>query len=103
MKREPRSRGSKQRTVPEVQHNLRELCTELRRIEGRLAELYDPQLSPSSPDYEALMELEGKIDCVRNDLLDDAIATLEVATALSPAQLRLNFLFRPEWPSGERA
>ncbi len=62
-------------SISEVQTSLLQTARELRAIDHRLAELAEsiqPRLDQRLPD-----ELHGGTQCVRHDLLSDAIETLE--------------------------
>jgi len=82
--------------LPSTRKTLREVATELRSLDGRLA--FAAQALVDIPDtgdgFSMLCELRGAIDGVREDLLADAIETLEVAGTLSEGELRRRFAER---------
>ncbi len=108
--------------VAETQHALRAAVTELQAVDRRLAglaerlpapgssaessmgsgiESHGPQRSAASEGARgeagcsvALIELRGTIDCVRTDLLADAIDTLEAAGNVTEEELRRRFAQR---------
>ncbi len=80
----------------QVQRSLRAAARELEAIERRLTAL-GAQLPPPAEPFELLGELRAAIDCVRGDLLADAIATLQAAGSRSESRLRRECLCRRQW------
>lgn len=87
------------RTLAEVQDEVVEVAVELVRINKRLNDL--AQSVPLPPDIEQMRKnrvpetgavyLHGMIDVVRQDLLDDAIATLLAGANRRDVDLREEF------------
>jgi hypothetical protein len=82
-------------SVGETQEAIWEVATELRRVEGRIGELCEILPKPGH-EFEPLAELWGVLDCVKRDLLADAIRTLEIATTQDEDQLRREYDWRHE-------
>lgn len=80
----------------EVQDELKLTVDSLRHIGERLKEI-GTKLPEPSRAFEALAELRAVMDCVRNDLLDDAVETLTCATTLSEEQMKVRFEERLKW------
>ncbi len=54
------------------------ICADLREVDEQLAQICETLPAPT-PTFNARGELRGKIQCVRTDLLRDAITTLNEA------------------------
>lgn len=85
-----------------AQAALRELAESLYKIDERLAESVR-RLPASSDQFDALAEVRAAIECVRADLLTDAIATLLAVAASSEIQLQACYEERRKWAAVARA
>ena len=83
-------------SVSGLQHQLAEITADLRRIDQRLDTLAQNLPEPDE-DFHILKELRAAADCVRGDLLQDAIETLDNAATLSPIELWRRFEERKQW------
>ena len=90
------SNSDKCPSVSGIQHQLAEITADLRRIDHRLETLVQ-DLPELDEDFHILKELRAAADCVRGDLLQDAIETLDNAATLSPIELRRRFEERKQW------
>lgn len=63
---------------PEVQRTLFRVRAKLRESDAELAQLCKALPEPTE-DFDAWAELRGTLECVRTDLLEDALATLRTA------------------------
>ena len=79
-----------------AQAALREMAESLHRIDERLAESVC-RLPASSDRFDALAEVRAAIECVRADLLTDAITTLLAVAASSESQLQACYEERRKW------
>lgn len=77
-----------QRVLFRVRAKLYESDTELERLCGTLPE--------PTGDFDARAELRGTLECVRKDLLKDAISTLRVAARRTEEEWRRAFEHRFE-------
>jgi hypothetical protein len=82
-------------SVGETQHAIWEAATELRRVEERIGELCEILPEPGH-EFEPLAELWDVLDCVKRDLLADAIRTLEIAATQNEDQLRREYDWRQQ-------
>lgn len=57
---------------------LLKLCADLREVDQQLAQVCETLPSPTST-FDARAELRGTLECVRTDLLQDAVTTLREA------------------------
>lgn len=73
-----------------IRTTLRDVATELRALERRLASVAEGLPRPCG-QFSMLSELRGVIDCVCDDLLVDAIETFEAAGAMTEGELRQRF------------
>jgi hypothetical protein len=86
-------------TVSRVQAEVLEMAIELIRLDNQLHQLahslpVPPDLSDMNNDWVPHDEgahLHGVIQCVRSDLLQDAIATLRAAAHKKDSELRKDF------------
>ena len=87
-----------QPTTSGTQIAIQSVATELRRIDDRLADisrrLHD---SGDHRGFDAPTELRSAVDCVRSDLLTDAIETLSFAATASEEDLHRSFEERQRW------
>ena len=72
---------------------VRKLASRLRRLDGQLATL-SSELPEPVAEFEAAAELRGIVECVRSDLLADAITTLEAASERDEIGLRMELVKR---------
>ena len=79
-----------------AQREIRGIVEALRRIDDQLA-VSAHQLPVSSDRFDALAEVRAAIDCVRTDLLADAIETLTAAATATERQLKACFEERRQW------
>ena len=79
------------RSLKRAQGTLREILPDLRAISERLASL--EETVPDSED-PVVSELREGLACVQDELLDDAIQTLETVANSNAAELREAFLNR---------
>lgn len=87
-----------QATGPGSQSAIQSVATELRRIDNRLAEISRRLQGSGDPrGFDVPTELRGAVDCVRSDLLTDAIETLSFAATASEADLHRSFEERQRW------
>ncbi len=63
---------------PEVQRVLSRVHSKLRESDAELEQLCKTLPEPTE-DFDAWAELRGTLECVRTDLLEDAVATLRAA------------------------
>ena len=80
----------------EVQDELQVTADALHSMEQQLQQLAH-KLPKRSHGFEALAELRAAMDCVRSDLLDDAIETLRFAANLDEENLQQRFEERRKW------
>ena len=78
------------------------MAESLHRIDERLAESVR-RLPASSDRFDALAEVRAAIECVRADLLTDAIATLLAVAVSSESQLQACYEERRKWAAVGRA
>ena len=83
-------------SVSGLQHQLAEITADMRRIDQQLEALVQDLPEPDE-DFHILKELRAAADCVRGDLLQDAIETLDTAATLSPIELWRRFEERKQW------
>ena len=79
--------------VADLQTALLAAAIALRSIDESLAALAEP-LPPPGERFDVLAELRAAIDCVRSDLLSDAMTTLERAATMSEGELHERFCER---------
>ena len=79
--------------VGEARSALRAAAADLEAVYRRLSALAE-RLPVPCERFLTLAELRAAIDCVRADLLTDAIETLEAAATLSERELRRRFAER---------
>ena len=79
--------------VADLQTELLAAAISLRGIDESLAGLAEELPTPGDR-FDALAELRGAIDCVRSDLLSDAMTTLERAAILSEGELYRHYCER---------
>jgi len=80
-------------TLSDARRALDGAAGELRAVDRRLAELAR-RLPVPGERFSALAELRGAVDCVRADLLADAVDTLTTAASRGEPALRRAFLER---------
>ena len=80
----------------EVQDELHVTADALHGMCEQLQQLAQ-KLPKRSRRFEALAELRSAMDCVRTDLLDDAIETLRFAADLTEENLQQRFEERRKW------
>ncbi len=68
--------------LPEIQGSLREILHDLQKVDDRLALLSEDLPEPTA-EFNLRAELRNALDCVRIELLGDAIATLDGAASQS--------------------
>ena len=78
---------------PEVQRVLFRLRAKLRESDAELEQLCRSLPEPTE-DFDARAELRGTLECVRKDLLEDAISTLRVAARRTEQEWRQAFEHR---------
>jgi hypothetical protein len=61
-----------------MQRGLFKICADLREVDDRLAQMCRTLPEPTAT-FHAQAELRGTLECVRTDLLEDAISTLRTA------------------------
>ena len=86
----------------DTQDTLREIAAELRQLDTRLAEIAGT-LPLGGATFNAPGELRGAVDCVRVDLIADAIESLETVGNASEAELNKRFEERQRWLTAGRA
>ncbi len=92
----PPAAGQPTTSGPQVA--IQNVATELRRIDDRLAEISRRlQGSGDHRGFDIQTELRSAVDCVRSDLLTDAIETLSFAATASEADLHRSFEERQRW------
>ena len=79
--------------LTEAQDAIRDISAELREVERRLVRLCATLPEPRG-EFEPLSELRGVLECVSNDLLGDAIATLEASAGRDVLGLHAEYLER---------
>jgi hypothetical protein len=80
----------------QVQNELQLTVVQLRQLGERLLALAR-RLPQPSRTFESVAELRAAMDCVHNDLIEDAIETLRCAACLSEDQLQARFEERRKW------
>jgi hypothetical protein len=80
----------------ETRSNLRELIDLLRQVDERL-EHFGRRLPKPGPEFNHLAELRSGMDCVRQDLLADALETLHLIATLPEDELQKRFEERRTW------
>ena len=85
-----------------AQTAIREMAESLDKIDERLAESVR-RLPASSDQFDALAEVRAAIECVRADLLKDAVKTLLAVAASSESQLQACYEERQKWAAVARA
>ncbi len=91
-----RSGDSDSRLVGATQRAMLAAASDLEAVAERLAHLAE-RLPPPLGRRRYLAELRGAIDCVRSDLLADAVDTLKATATLDEAELRRSDLRRVAW------
>ena len=87
-----------QPTASGTQSAIQSVATELRRIDDRLAEISRRLQGSGDPrGFNVPTELRSAVDCVRSDLLTDAIETLSFAATASEADLHRSSEERQRW------
>jgi len=76
--------------IAETRDAILRLANDLRAIASRMANL-GATLPEQREDFDPLAEMAGALHCVNNDLIADAIKTLELAATRSEADLRRDF------------
>lgn len=66
---------------------IREAAEDLRRLDQRLAEIVS-NLPLQTDGFSLLGEFRGGVECVRSDLLEDAIDSLTTLATISEEELR---------------
>jgi hypothetical protein len=74
----------------ETREAIRRLANDLRGIESRMANLCATLPEPGE-DFDPLAEMWGALHCVNNDLIADAVKTLQLAATRGEADLRRDF------------
>jgi hypothetical protein len=67
------------------------------RAECDRLENFGQILPQPGPEFDPMAELHASMDCVRRDLLTDAVETLTLVATLSEDQLRERFEERRTW------
>jgi len=75
---------------PELQRVLFRVRAKLRESDAELEQLCGTLPEPTE-DFDARAELRGTLECVRNDLLADAVSTLRAAARRSEEEWRQVF------------
>ena len=83
-------------SVSGLQNRLAEVVAELQRIDRALETMVQDLPEPDD-EFHILKELRAATDCVRRDLLADAVETLEGVSASSPIELWRRFEERRTW------
>ena len=83
-------------TFNEVQDELQIVANGLHNLFKEMEDVCS-RLPKMGRDFEPLAELRAAMDCVRSDLLGDAIETLKRAGTLTEEQLKQRFEERQEW------
>lgn len=78
---------------PDVQRTLFRLRAKLRESDAELEQLCRTLPEPTA-DFDARAELRGTLECVRTDLLEDAISTLQAAARRTDTEWRMAFVER---------
>ena len=76
--------------LPEIQGTLREILADLQKVDDRLA-LLSENLPEPTAEFNVKGQLREALDCVRIELLGDAIATLDGAANQSPARFLVDY------------
>jgi hypothetical protein len=79
----------------ETRAAIQRLANDLRAIESRMAKLC-ATLPEQGEDFDPLAEMGGTLHCVNNDLIADAIKTLQLAATRGDADLRRDFDLRQQ-------
>lgn len=88
-------------TLAEAQETLRGITDRLREVDAQLTGLSSFLPAPCAESFEPRAELRGLVDCVRKDLLEDAIRTLQTAGSCTEPAFRLEHVKRQErWLEG---
>ena len=82
--------------VSKTQGAIQALAAELSQVDRRLAAVSEGLPEPAD-DFDMPAELRSAVDCVRNDLLADAISTLNHIATASERGLRQSFEERQKW------
>lgn len=89
-------------SLAKAQQTIREVLGQLQRVDDQLAELSSVLPGPTA-QFEARAELRSAVECVRADLIRDAIETLGKVVAASSLGLRLGFEMRQQlWLANQR-
>ena len=89
----------KKRPLSEIQGVLREIVADLQKVDDRLALLSERLPEPPS-HFSVRAELRNALDCVRIELLGDAIATLDGAATQSPLSFLAEYRQRQKYLGG---
>lgn len=80
----------KRRSLAEIQGTLGEIVADLSEVENRLA-LLSEHLPEPTGGFNVRAELRNALDCVRIELLADAIATLDGAARQTPERFLADY------------
>ena len=80
----------------DTRERLQELTALLRQVNERLEQLGSVLPEPG-PEFDRLAELRSGMDCVRRDLLTDAVDTLHLIATIPADELRDRFGERRAW------
>ncbi len=82
-------------SLAKAQQTVREILGQLQQVDDQLAELSSVLPGPTA-QFDVRAELRGAVECVRAELLLDAIETLGKTVAASSLELRLGFEMRQQ-------
>ncbi len=80
----------KKRSLAEIQGTLGKIVADLSEVENRLALLSELLPEPTA-DFNVRAQLRCALDCVRIELLADAIETLDVAARQTPERFLADY------------
>lgn len=78
------------RPFAEIQGALREIVTDLSKVDDQLALLSELLPEPTA-EFNVKAQLREALDCVRIELLGDAIETLDGAASQTPARFLADY------------
>ncbi len=78
------------RPFAEIQGALREIVADLSKVDDQLATLRELLPAPTA-EFNVKAQLREALDCVRIELVGDAIATLDGAASRSPARFLVDY------------
>ena len=80
----------KRRSLAEIQDALGKIVADLSEVENRLA-LLSEHLPEPTGTFNVRAQLRNALDCVRLELLADAIETLDVAARMTPERFLADY------------